>query len=135
MTFEPDGAGFNNNRMAMESTIGLSIPMGRTLVMPPQKRMYNLGKGDNEQQKHFSFADFFPIYEVAQEHDGLKVISMEDYLKQHAMTGKLRHQMCVECACMSVCVCVCVCVESLCVCVCVSYRTERNVKHGPCTDQ
>jgi hypothetical protein len=37
LTFEPDGGGWNNIRMAMESTIALSVAMGRTLVMPPQK--------------------------------------------------------------------------------------------------
>ena len=30
---------------AMESVIGLAVAMGRTLVMPPQKKMY--GKKDN----------------------------------------------------------------------------------------
>ena len=39
MTFEPDGGGWNNIRMAMESVIGLAVAMGRTLVMPPQKKM------------------------------------------------------------------------------------------------
>jgi hypothetical protein len=51
MTFEPDGGGWNNIRMAMESVIGLAIAMGRTLVMPPQKRMYLLGNGGRKQQK------------------------------------------------------------------------------------
>jgi hypothetical protein len=46
--------------------------MGRTLVMPPQKKMYLLAKGDNKQRKYFSFVDFFPIEEMAQEHVGLK---------------------------------------------------------------
>jgi hypothetical protein len=37
LTFEPDGGGWNNIRMSMESVIALAIAMGRTLVMPPQK--------------------------------------------------------------------------------------------------
>lgn len=51
LTFEPDGGGWNNIRMAMESVIGLAVAMGRTLVMPPQKKMYLLGKGDHKQRK------------------------------------------------------------------------------------
>eukprot|EP00980_Cylindrotheca_fusiformis_P020765 scaffold7755_cov104-Cylindrotheca_fusiformis.AAC.10 len=51
LTFEPDGGGWNNIRMAMESVIGLAIAMGRTLVMPPQKKMYLLAKGDHKQRK------------------------------------------------------------------------------------
>jgi hypothetical protein len=37
MTFEPDGGGWNNIRMAMESVIGLAVSMGRTLVMVRKK--------------------------------------------------------------------------------------------------
>jgi hypothetical protein len=51
LTFEPDGGGWNNIRMAMESVIGLAVAMGRTLVMPPQKKMYLLGRGDGKQRK------------------------------------------------------------------------------------
>jgi hypothetical protein len=89
LTFEPDGGGWNNIRMAMESVIGLSIAMGRTLVMPPQKKMYLLAKNDNKQRKHFSFVDFFPIEEMAQEHVGLDVITMKEYLETQALTGTL----------------------------------------------
>jgi hypothetical protein len=89
LTFEPDGGGWNNIRMAMESTIGLAIGMGRTLVMPPQKKMYLLGKNDNKQRQHFSFIDFFPIEDAADHNDALNVISMEDYLQKEGMNGKL----------------------------------------------
>ena len=92
LTFEPDGGGWNNIRMAMESVIGLAIAMGRTLVMPPQKKMYLLGKNDNHQSNHFSFVDFFPIEEMAKEHVGLDVITMQEYLQQEAMTGKLKNK-------------------------------------------
>lgn len=75
-----------------ESTIALALAMGRTLVMPPEKRMYLLGKSDNRQKKHFSFVDFYPIDEIAAEHVGLDIISMKDYLESEAMAGKLRNK-------------------------------------------
>ncbi len=66
--------------------------MGRTLVMPPEKRMYLLGKSDNRQKQHFSFIDFYPIEEIAAEHVGLDIISMKEYLETQAMTGKLTNK-------------------------------------------
>eukprot|EP00934_Nitzschia_sp_Nitz4_P005279 Nitzschia sp. Nitz4//scaffold153_size53422//29133//31264//NITZ4_006764-RA/size53422-augustus-gene-0.42-mRNA-1//1//CDS//3329537271//5269//frame0 len=92
LTFEPDGGGWNNIRMAMESVFGLAMAMGRTLVMPPEKKMYLLGKTDNKQKKHFSFVDFYPIEEMAKDNAGFDVISMKEYLETQAMTGKLRNK-------------------------------------------
>jgi len=45
MTFEPDGGGWNNIRMAMETVVGLAIATGRILVLPPEQRMYLLAQG------------------------------------------------------------------------------------------
>jgi len=93
MTFEPDGGGWNNIRMAMETVLGLAIAMGRTLVLPPSQKMYLLGKTTKDQQKvHFSFADFFPMEEMARENDGLEIITMKEFLETEAMTGNLRHK-------------------------------------------
>ena len=75
--------------MAMETVLALGLAMGRTIVMPPSKKMYLLGHGDNHQRNHFSFADFFPIYEIAQEHVGMQVMSMQEYLEKEGMNGKL----------------------------------------------
>jgi len=75
LTFEPDGGGWNNIRMAMETVFALALAMGRTLVIPPEKSMYLLGKRDNKQKKHFSFIDFYPIDDIATEYVGLKIIS------------------------------------------------------------
>jgi len=61
-------------------------------VMPPEKKMYLLGKSDNRQKKHFSFVDFYPISEIAAEHVGLDIINMKEYLETEAMTGKLRNK-------------------------------------------
>ena len=69
------------------------------LIMPPQKKMYLLGRGDRTQKKHFSFVDFFPIEEMALENLGLDVISMKEYLEKEAMTGKLVNKVCVLSSC------------------------------------
>lgn len=89
LTFEPDGGGWNNIRMAMESTIAMAVAMGRTLVMPPQKKMYLLGQIEGGQQHHFSFVDFFPIAEMAEDNKAFQVVSMKEYLEEEAMKGNL----------------------------------------------
>jgi hypothetical protein len=62
--------------------------MGRTLVLPPEQRMYLLG--GNEERSHFSFQDFYPMEQIAKEHVGLDIITMEEFLVKVAMTGQLR---------------------------------------------
>jgi len=89
LTFEPDGGGWNNIRMAMESTIAMAVAMGRTLVMPPQKNMYLLGQSGGGQRHHFSFVDFFPIAEMAEDNKAFEVVSMKEYLEEEAMKGNL----------------------------------------------
>lgn len=42
MTFEADGGGWNNIRMSMETFVAMAHAMGRTLVFPPDQRMYLL---------------------------------------------------------------------------------------------
>lgn len=64
--------------------------MGRTLVLPPEQRMYLLAKNRGKQKTDFSFADFFPMHEMAKENEGLEIISMEEFLQAEAMTGNLR---------------------------------------------
>lgn len=75
--------------MAMETVVALAHATGRTLVMPPQQRMYLLGKGTKEHKKHFGFADFYHLESLSDEHKGLDIISMEEFLKREAITGKL----------------------------------------------
>lgn len=89
MTFEPDGGGWNNIRMAMETVVGLAIATGRTLVLPPQKKMYLLGKGHGKQKTHFDFDDFFPMKQMAEENDSLEMITMKEFLETESMTGRL----------------------------------------------
>ena len=91
LIFEPDAAGWNNIRMSLETIITLAISMGRTIVLPPEKRIYLLWENKGGQQKHqFTFRDFFHLEEVEDEHPHLKFISMEEYLIKFGMTGQLK---------------------------------------------
>jgi GDP-fucose protein O-fucosyltransferase len=65
-----DDLGWNNIRMAMETVLGLAIAMGRTLVLPPDQRMYLLGKGRGNQKTDFGFADFFDFKHMDAENAG-----------------------------------------------------------------
>lgn len=58
--------------------------------MPAAQRMYLLGKDRGKQKVDFGFADFFPIKEMAAEHAGLDIITMEEFLKKEAMTGNMK---------------------------------------------
>ncbi|GAX18597.1 hypothetical protein FisN_10Hh196 [Fistulifera solaris] len=64
--------------------------MGRTLVLPPEQRMYLLAKNRGQEKTDFSFADFFPMHDLARENDGLHMITTEQFLNEVAMTGQLR---------------------------------------------
>lgn len=92
LTFEPDGGGFNNARMSMETIVVMAHAMGRTLVMPPSQGIYLLRKDRDKQRVHFSFDDFYHMEQVGYEHDGLDIISMEDFLTLEAMTGNLKNK-------------------------------------------
>lgn len=82
--------GWNNIRMAMETVVGLAIATGRTLVLPPQKKMYLLAKGHGKQKTHFDFDDFFPMKQMAEENDALEMITMKEFLEAEAMAGHLK---------------------------------------------
>ena len=90
MTFDPDAGGFNNIRMSMETVFGLAHAMGRTLVLPPEQRMYLLTKRDVQaQKKDFGFQDFFPLDDISKEQAGLEIITMEEFLLREGVTGRL----------------------------------------------
>jgi hypothetical protein len=80
--------------MAVETLLSLAFVTGRTLVLPPVQRLWNLdkkiGMDGKEQRNKFSFADFFPFREIANEHVGLDVITMQEFLTREALTGNLR---------------------------------------------
>ena len=52
--------------------------------------MYLLAKDRGKAKTDFSFADFFPMHELANENDGLTMITMQEFLEKEAMTGNLR---------------------------------------------
>lgn len=86
LTFEHDEAGFNNQRMAFETTLALAWLTGRTLVLPPKVGIRNLNAGKKE-KKAFGYTDFFDV--KALEKTGVKLISFEDFLKNVALKGDL----------------------------------------------
>jgi hypothetical protein len=88
LTFEPDGGGWNNIRMAMETIVALAIAMNRTLVLPAEQRMYLLGTDRGKQKTDFSFRDFFPMSNLQE----LRVITTQEFLEQHAMQGKMEYR-------------------------------------------
>ena len=83
----------NNIRMAMETVLGMAFAMGRTLVLPPEKEMYLLKqkKGKHGEQKNtFSFNHFFHMEAIHNEHPGLDIITMEEFLTREALPGNIR---------------------------------------------
>lgn len=70
--------------------VGLALATGRTLVLPPQKRMYLLRQNEGKQRTHFDFNDFFPMEQMAKENSALELISMQEFLEKEAMSGNLR---------------------------------------------
>jgi hypothetical protein len=89
LTFEPDHGGWNNIRMGMETALVMAHSMGRTLVLPPKQKFYLLGKSDSRQKNEFDFGDFFHLDSIAVEHEGLKVITSEEFLHRLGKAGKL----------------------------------------------
>jgi hypothetical protein len=78
--------------MAMETVVGLAIATGRILVLPPEQRMYLLAKNRGKMKTDFSFLDFFPFIENANDNDGLTIITMQQFLDTEAMAGNLRYK-------------------------------------------
>ena len=79
--------------MNMETVLALAFAMGRTLVLPPEKEFYLLGKDTGEhggeQKKTFSFSHFFHMESIHNEHPGLDIITMTEYLERVAMKGQM----------------------------------------------
>ena len=104
LTFEPDEGGWNNIRMALETTIAMAISMRRTLVLPPDMKYYllwdeNKRQGPDRKNKTkkkknvMNFDDFFHLESIQQEFPNvLRIIPMEEFLTKVAMKGQLRNR-------------------------------------------
>lgn len=77
--------------MSMETAVALAHAMGRTLVMPPEQKMYLLQQKDDKSKNTFSFSDFFHFESVAVEHPGVEVISTKEFLEREVVSGNIRH--------------------------------------------
>eukprot|EP00815_Leptocylindrus_aporus_P011424 CAMPEP_0116070684 /NCGR_PEP_ID=MMETSP0322-20121206/13215_1 /TAXON_ID=163516 /ORGANISM="Leptocylindrus danicus var. apora, Strain B651" /LENGTH=596 /DNA_ID=CAMNT_0003558657 /DNA_START=160 /DNA_END=1950 /DNA_ORIENTATION=- len=89
LAFEPDEGGWNNIRMGFETAVLMAHAMGRTLVLPPEKRMYLLSKRAEGHKLNFDFNDFYHMDSLANEHAGINIITMDEFLQHEALTGKL----------------------------------------------
>lgn len=76
----------------METFVLMSHAMGRTLVLPPSQGVYLLRKDRDKQRVHFSYNDFYHMDQIGYEHDGLDIITMEEFLKIEAMSGNLKNK-------------------------------------------
>lgn len=95
LTFEPDHGGWNNIRMSMETILALAFATGRTLVLPPAQELYLLQKHKHTrhgaaQQTEFSLSHFFHMEAIHREHEGLDIISMEEFLQRQGVTGQFK---------------------------------------------
>jgi hypothetical protein len=59
----------------------MAFAMGRTLVLPPQKKFYLLGKNDKGQRNDFGFDHFFHMESISSEHVGFDIITMTEFLE------------------------------------------------------
>lgn len=89
--FEHDGAGWNNCRMSFENVIVLAIATGRTIVLPPRQPI-NLFRKQGNHTNRFAMDDIFDFDHIRTEfgNAGIKVITMEEFLKRVALSGQLR---------------------------------------------
>lgn len=74
----------------METATALAHAMGRTLVLPPEQKMYLLDKDDSTKNR-FTFRHFFPFDAIADEHPSVEVISMDDFLQREVLSGNLKY--------------------------------------------
>jgi GDP-fucose protein O-fucosyltransferase len=108
LTFEPDEGGWNNIRMALETSIAMAISMRRTLVLPPDMKYYllwnnndrtNKSNNNNNNNKSqtkrtrnvMNFDDFFHLESIQREYSNvLRIMTMEEFLLRVGMKGQLR---------------------------------------------
>jgi hypothetical protein len=82
LTFEPDGGGWNNMRIAFEVVVILAVVSGRTLVLPPEQVMYLLHpkKGDNRNGRR-QYTDYYNLTNNLDLMRYVPIISAEEFLQ------------------------------------------------------
>lgn len=75
--------------MSLETFIVMGVSMGRTIVLPPEQNFYMLN--NNKGKVQFTFDDFFYLNETQNEHLGIKIIYMTEFLEEVAMRGKMKN--------------------------------------------
>jgi hypothetical protein len=70
-------------RLGFETVVALAKATGRTLVMTPTMRFSQLLYEHTEGIRSYSYTDFFDL-------SNIPMISMEEYLKRVALSGKLQ---------------------------------------------
>lgn len=103
ITFELDAGGWNNVRMAFETVLLLAYSMNRILVLPPEQDIYLLDNNHNNNnhhdhpnattitnraRKHFLY-DLFSLADIQED---VIIITTEEFLRDHVMTGKVKHR-------------------------------------------
>jgi hypothetical protein len=79
LTFEPDGGGWNNIRMAAETAVVFALTTGRTLVLPPPAEFYLLNQNGRAQQDASSLGTYFDLRKIEELMD---IISMPEFLSR-----------------------------------------------------
>ena len=100
MTFEIDGGGFNNIRIAFEFMVMLAVITGRVLVLPPPRGWYLIDWGNMgptvKGKKHIRefvdrgsqslYADFFDVEDMCAM---MRCISAEEFIKKERVRLKI----------------------------------------------
>jgi hypothetical protein len=57
---------------------------------PPEGKMYLIGAEKDGQRNKFSFSHFFHMEAIHNEHQGLDIISTDEFLRREALSGRFR---------------------------------------------
>eukprot|EP01062_Namystynia_karyoxenos_P029062 TRINITY_DN21907_c0_g2_i1.p1 TRINITY_DN21907_c0_g2~~TRINITY_DN21907_c0_g2_i1.p1 ORF type:complete len:763 (+),score=168.19 TRINITY_DN21907_c0_g2_i1:153-2441(+) len=87
VTFEPDCAGWNNVRMALETVAVFALLTGRTLVMPPRKTLISLL--DRNPSLAMNARGVQQMYAMDQIASRLPVMTFEDFVQKEVLSGGL----------------------------------------------
>eukprot|EP01062_Namystynia_karyoxenos_P058790 TRINITY_DN50277_c0_g1_i1.p1 TRINITY_DN50277_c0_g1~~TRINITY_DN50277_c0_g1_i1.p1 ORF type:complete len:777 (+),score=257.76 TRINITY_DN50277_c0_g1_i1:150-2480(+) len=87
VTFEPDCGGWNNIRMAFETTVAFAYMTGRTLVMPPSRMVLYLL--DKNPKPEVNARGIQALYDMEALGRRIKIISLEEFMDREVYSGNL----------------------------------------------